>query len=64
MTLFACEYCYGAEAIVGGIAASGVVIPTIWCFLRRMFRRPQLQVEEVPNETETEHCCEHQSRDS
>ena len=36
--LFACEYCYGFEMILAGLASSGLVVAVIHSWIHRFFR--------------------------
>ena len=46
--LFACEYCYGTEIVLAGLASSGVFVSWIYCTFRRMFSKKK--------ECTCEHC--------
>ena len=37
--LFACEYCYGTELILAGLASCGFVFTSVACWFHRVFRK-------------------------
>jgi hypothetical protein len=37
--LFACEYCYGVELILGWIATGGVFLSAFWCWVKFLFKK-------------------------
>ena len=37
--LFACEYCYGTELVLAGLASGGFALTWCLCWIKRVFNR-------------------------